>query len=527
MFVESNVLSAMYTLDSTDMTPTGGTEHFSTYHVEIEADAVTGTEGNFFFVICEYDGLDYTNDFGVPNTANTDTLAAFFRYDLFTADVSYNAEPICDLVVVTDMPAEEWNEVLVEFDASATTDPDLPEDELFYHWDFDGDEIYDEDPDDAYTGDPWAPTHTYIEDYTGVVNLMVTDLAGDESICTTDPLEVYVKGCDSLDLPTTGGRWYSSEQYYTIYAYYGGAVSKGTTNQVFAGREYPSTYDHRVGAMPIGATWSASNCVTADACASNIYVNGYYGFEFDSDDNFWYVVYDYYEPNYYARRKLYYMPWNEGSSTWGSYTNFSGSNPLPGTYNMYKFTLDENDNPIQYAYDYYSSSDISLFHWTGSAWTEIDISSVLTESYSYILDINWLPETEQYIVMMYVYVSTPSYHYEPKIYVINTDGTLETTMSDIFDFAPDAYIRGGIHVDYDNSDCNIFVTSGSVYDSSNGTAIIRYNGIFDDVTEGYYNFGYDYPSYYCMNMDYASEDNRIYTGQQTTSCAYYDMPDDW
>ena len=86
IFIESTVLSNVYELNAVEMTPVGGSADYSTYHVEIRADNVTTTAGNEFWVIVENPGYDYGNDFGVSNLAEDETLAAFFRYDLFVRD---------------------------------------------------------------------------------------------------------------------------------------------------------------------------------------------------------------------------------------------------------------------------------------------------------------------------------------------------------------------------------------------------------------------------------------------------------
>jgi len=90
IYIESTVLTSVYEFDMADMTPVGGSEHYSTYHVEIPADNVTGLEGQEFWVIAEHGDYDYTNDFGVPNLADTDPLAAFFRFEHEVAE-----EPAC------------------------------------------------------------------------------------------------------------------------------------------------------------------------------------------------------------------------------------------------------------------------------------------------------------------------------------------------------------------------------------------------------------------------------------------------
>jgi len=90
VWLESTVLSAPYEFDPTDLTPIGGTTTYSTYHVEVPADDVQMLEGNEFWVVTEAGAYDYTNDFGVPNLADTDILAAFFRFDL-----EVSGEPGC------------------------------------------------------------------------------------------------------------------------------------------------------------------------------------------------------------------------------------------------------------------------------------------------------------------------------------------------------------------------------------------------------------------------------------------------
>ncbi len=82
--IESTVLSAVE-----EITAVPGSVP-STYEIDILADTVSGTEGNEYWVIAEYDGHDYTCYLTPPNGAPTDTLAAFFRCDL---DVSNEAPP--------------------------------------------------------------------------------------------------------------------------------------------------------------------------------------------------------------------------------------------------------------------------------------------------------------------------------------------------------------------------------------------------------------------------------------------------
>ncbi len=166
-----------------DMTPVDGSDIYSTYHVEITADQVSGTEGNEYWVIVEYPDYDYSNEFGVPNAAENETLSAYFRYDLAVSSTPTNQNPICDLQILTDS-LEGWDVTgaYVEFNAMASFDPEGTA--LQFHWDFDNDWIYDEDPDDNYYGESDLPTANYTE--SGRANLRVVDQDGGYSECYVD-----------------------------------------------------------------------------------------------------------------------------------------------------------------------------------------------------------------------------------------------------------------------------------------------------------------------------------------------------
>jgi hypothetical protein len=82
IIVESSVLNNTYTLNTSEMTPSAGGEHYSTYSVDIPADNITSAEGNEYWVIVEQQNADYKNNFGVTNLCGDDRLAAFFRFDL-------------------------------------------------------------------------------------------------------------------------------------------------------------------------------------------------------------------------------------------------------------------------------------------------------------------------------------------------------------------------------------------------------------------------------------------------------------
>ncbi len=198
IYIESTVLSGLHQLDASEMIPVGGDENYSTWHVEIPADNITGTGWNDYWIIAEYSAWDYSNDFGTPNLAQDDPLTAYFRYYLDVSPSPVNQKPVCDLEVVTPLPAEGWDAgTPVEFDASGSTDADG--DPLTFSWDFDGDGVYGEDPDDSFVGDPATPTHYYTDDYSGQVCVKVTDGQGGESICCVD-IEVIVHPSKNIPL---------------------------------------------------------------------------------------------------------------------------------------------------------------------------------------------------------------------------------------------------------------------------------------------------------------------------------------
>ncbi|MFH1675523.1 MAG: hypothetical protein ABIC40_00760 [bacterium] len=104
IFIESSVLSAPYQLSPDEMIPIGGDENFSTYHTEIPADNIQDDGTADCWVIAENPNGDYTNDFGVPNDAGTDTLAAFFRFHL-----DIYSEVYCPDVTMSEISGMEGN----------------------------------------------------------------------------------------------------------------------------------------------------------------------------------------------------------------------------------------------------------------------------------------------------------------------------------------------------------------------------------------------------------------------------------
>jgi hypothetical protein len=119
VYVEGSVLSTLYHLTESEMTPTASGTHWFTYHVEIQADNITGTEGNEMWVVVEDSNADYTNPLGVPNTADGDHIAACFRLPVTVAD----SQPAW-VQVNTPNGGENW-QVGLFYDITWDADPSI------------------------------------------------------------------------------------------------------------------------------------------------------------------------------------------------------------------------------------------------------------------------------------------------------------------------------------------------------------------------------------------------------------------
>ncbi len=167
------------------ISPTGeNSRNIKDMHGYIYMDIWKYPEGSFLKKRSPENELIYTYVINYdPNCKGTSEYYIDWNGDFYTLHPSAQGEvltkfdlhhdPVCDLLVITPRPHTGPSPVAVEFDASGTYDDDG--DTLTFHWDFDGDKVFDEPIDDAYTGTPSNPTHEYTADYEGAVNLRVTD----------------------------------------------------------------------------------------------------------------------------------------------------------------------------------------------------------------------------------------------------------------------------------------------------------------------------------------------------------------
>lgn len=471
LFIESTVLSSPYKFNPAEMTPTGGGEHYSTYHVEIAADNIKGTHGNEYWIIAQDSSLNYGNDFGVPNLAQNEKLTAYFRYDLKVGSEPGNQPPVCDLKVVTPMPAKGWMQVAVEFNASGSYDPEGTA--LTYQWDFDGDGIYNENPDDSYSGPPENPTHIYKSSYYGIVRLKLTDQAQISTICSTSALNVTVlTSCPSTAMPTGMPTPYSVSFSNTARSGITRAFGSGG-KEYFIGhkRDY---YGYRYGFYALDKSGNLVHDYMSPPQAN--YPPTLQGMACTSNNRIYVITYTQY--NYYDY-VLYYVDFNETSG-------FSGllqTAPMPSISPWYfvKICVDQNDNPVALVGQ---NNQLAIKHWNGSSWKHINIldSATMYAECGYwhngIEDIAYQPIKDTYWITNRYHGYTPNYDGFPTLYVIKSDGTTAWKDSNIFPSCPPyTQYSVGVEIDVWKPECRtlVAITCGSTGSAVIPTRYIRYD----------------------------------------------------
>ena len=284
IFVESTVLSNVYEASTSDMTPVGGEVHYSTYHIDIPADNVTGPDGNEYWVIAQCADEDYTNEFYIPNDAWDDPLAAFFRFGL-----SVSTEAVPPVAVAHAEPNPQSQCDGVSFDGKESYDPDGGTIQK-YEWDWNNDGTYEEEGSEVYH--VWEDPGVYnvqlrVTDDEGLTDLLdkpleitiesasgwaetwggsIEDRAF--AVITDGPGNVYVAGHfqgTNVDFdPGSGTDSHSSNGGYDIY------LSKFSSD----------------GSFLWAKTWGGADTDTARALAvdgTGLYVGGYFSSTVDFD----------------------------------------------------------------------------------------------------------------------------------------------------------------------------------------------------------------------------------------------------
>jgi hypothetical protein len=192
LFVESTVLGSVHEFDASEMTPIGGGEHYSTYHVEIAADNITSPDDNEYWVIAECADENYSNEFGVHNAAETEPLAAFFRYGL-PVSPEPSDQVVCDIEIDPSSPAMPYVGWEKEFTFDASGSYDKQGGPLTYEWDFNNDGVFG----DAHTGTDAKPTKMFDFVNQQQVCVKVTGVSGNSTCCV--PVDIKAYPCHVVD----------------------------------------------------------------------------------------------------------------------------------------------------------------------------------------------------------------------------------------------------------------------------------------------------------------------------------------
>jgi hypothetical protein len=335
--------------------------------------------------------------------------------------------------------------------------------------------------------------------------------------------------CASKSLPTSG-YCYGPSGFNVIYGQYAFACTTGASNRLIS-MIYSSTIKYQLGALDLSETWAPANCVAVNACdpAYTIGADSSYnpGIECDSNNMVYYVV-NKGSGDYSLRYRLYKIPWNDSSSTWGAYTEISPA--LPTGFQIRKLTLDEMGNPIVLALN---GSTKTIFHWNGAGWNTIPTTGLPTMAISNVLDLAWNPVQSNYVFI--TFVASSSTDYKINLYALSTSGLLNFSETDIFSFAGIYTWAAGIHIDQQSPDCRVLVYGGyTVNTGGPDIPVIRYSASYGDKKTGVVPpFGstttpyYPHPNSFCYNACYSNEMNRFYTPRQVSCAGYFNMPADW
>jgi hypothetical protein len=473
LFIDSTVLSSVHAFTPSEMTPTGGGEHYSTYQIDIPADNINNALGNEYWVIAECSSATYANENNIHNKAENDKLAAFFRFDLATGSEPGNELPVCGLVVVTPMPAQGWTQVPVEFDASTSYDPEGTA--LTYEWDFDGDSIYSETPDDSFTGTPVNPTHDYSSTYTDVVHLKLTDQDGKSTVCTTSPLDVtIITGCPATAVPSGN----PASHYVTS----SNTARSGVTRAVgTSGKEYfighkRDYYAKQYGFYAMDETGTIAKEYMSPPQPD--FPPTLQGMASDSNGRIYAITYTQY---IYSSDTLYYVDFDESSGFSGLLQ--TASMPSIAPWYFVKITVDQNDNPVALVGNI-NNTQLAIKHWNGSSWTHIDIAdyaSMYTENGLWtngIEDIAYQPVTDEYWITNRYHGYTPNYEGTPTLYVIKNDGTTDWKNSSIYPGVPPySQFSVGVDIDVNSPDCRtlVLICCGSTGTNQFIARFVRYD----------------------------------------------------
>lgn len=294
--------------------------------------------------------------------------------------------------------------------------------------------------------------------------------------------------------------------------------------------------DRLLSALDPDDTWDDANCIYAIGCPADRYVVNSTGIPCASDNTF-----------YYAAYKLGYdfevfkMQWNDGSpGSWGSYSQLT---ELPNdAWRIRRVAIDDEDNPILLAFDDNNHNSLEVLHYDNGTgiWDEKLIPEGDVGSADNIYGFAWNPYKEEYVIAQRITSVC-------NLLIVDGDGDLVDTISDIFDFsgAPVDWYPA-LYIDPDASEqCHVVAFGKYTYDHPYQSPFVRYDANYEDEITAEIDFGAHDP-YHCpgpaypniwggdCGVDASSTNKRLYfPGYDTTPgyhnkyIAYADLPPDW
>ena len=430
LFIESSVLSAPHEFTPAENTPTGGNENYSTYHVEIPADNVLAAEGNEYWVIVQNPNVTYGNDFGVPNAASGDNLAAFFRYDLYVSPTQYCPDPTVTgtdpAVVFADASYDDLEITGTNLVAGPHLAVKL---QMTVQTDIVGTDVKHVD-DSTITAD-----FNFTGAEIGMWDVVVTNGCGKVGI-GAGLLEVF--SCGTLSGFTT--------DYHSVIIYnYPGDMPTYLSGVAGtqAGTPYAISLANRTSS---GDPDSFGYLAAIPTSTMNAGGPQYYSDQSgcgtinrdvvcDSQNRVYFTdAYDY--------SRLRYSQFNE-TTGFGPYVDFAS---VPSNWSIYRITIDEDDNPVLLAT---AGLTMRVFHWNGTSWATTDIPySVFQGTPTSIGDFDWNPAFRHYVLLRKLGSGMVT------LYAVNTSGAIAVTVNDIFagyNFSG----MPGIYIDVKNPYCDI------------------------------------------------------------------------
>lgn len=449
LFVESTVLTSTYKLTSGEMVPTGGTGQYSTYHVEIPADNIKGTQGNEFWIIAENPNANYKNNFGVTNGAGEDPLAAFFRFDLYVSPTPYCPNPVVNSIDPnTSLSGAMLNDVSI-FGTNLVNGPSLAV------------KLMKAGQADIVGTDIKHVTNTLITadfNLTGAADgywdVFVTNGCGKSGTGTG---LFQVTSCTSMNGFTTN--------YYAVImggypndmpSYVSGVCGTQT------GTPYAISVANRDGYNKLGAV-----LVSADSGNLQYISDGTGVGSMDRD-----MVCDSQNRVYFTDAtnysRLRYCQFNAASG-FGPVTEFS---ILPTGWSIRRITIDESDNPVVLAND--AAGNMRVYHWNSVAsnWDFTVVpSSVVQGSITDVGDFDYNPMLKHYVILRRMSTT------QVNLYAIDKSGNLAVTVPDLFQGVTSTALPG-IYIDVKSPTCRIVAWGGHTSFTTLPTPFVRMNAVY-------------------------------------------------